>query len=114
MDLLLNPTEENSARVSQALASLNLQGFQKNSFARLGLQVSLKHHLYAELLTPRPDGVAYTEMDRLAVPAKLFGIPVRLAAPASLIQMKQSEVVASLAESEKHRKDIELLRPHVV
>ena len=114
MDLLLNPTEQNSARVSQALAGLGLHGFQANSFARLGLQVPLKQHLYAELLTPQEGGVAYAEMERVSVPAKLFGIPVRLASPASLISMKQAAVAAAAAQSEKHRKDIKLLEPHVV
>ena len=114
MDLLLNPTEQNSVRVSQALGSLGLQGLLGDSFARLGLQVPLKQHLYAELLTPLKDSIAYAEMERVAFPAKLFGIPVRLASPASLIHMKQTAVAAAVAQSEKHRKDIELLEPHVV
>ena len=114
MDLLLNPTQLNSARVSQALGSLGLQGFHENSFAKLGLQVPLKQRLYAELLTPQRNGIAYAEMERTAVPAKLFQIPVRLASPASLIHMKQAVIAVDMVQSEKHRKDIELLEAHVI
>ena len=59
MDLLVNPTSENSARIAQALATLpflNSSCFNSQSFIRPGLQVPLKSHYYAELLTPRSDG----------------------------------------------------------
>jgi hypothetical protein len=42
MDLLVDPSAENSARIVAALAKLRLHGFTADSFARLGLQVPLK------------------------------------------------------------------------
>jgi len=54
MDLLVEPTLENSTRVFRALARLGLTGFSAESFAHLGLQVPLKQNHYAELLTPEP------------------------------------------------------------
>ena len=114
MDLLVNPTPENSARVSQALEGLRLQGFSANSFTKPALQVPLKQHLYAELLTPRLDGPTYSEVADNAVDAKLFNIPVRVASPKSLIRMKEQAVSSAEAQREKHLKDIERLRKHAV
>lgn len=114
MDLLVNPTRENSARISQVLAELNLHGFAENSFAKPALQVPLKQHLYAELLTPRPDGPTYSEVAGDAVDAKLFNIPVRVASPTSLIRMKEQALASAETQREKHRRDIELLRPYAL
>jgi hypothetical protein len=79
MDLLVNPTPENSARISQALNGLGLSGYSVASFTQPGLQVRLKHTYYAELLTPQKEGLTYSEVDKDAVDAKLFSIPIRLA-----------------------------------
>ena len=117
MDLLVNPTSENSARVAQALStlsSLNTNCFTNDSFARPGLQVPLKNYYYAELLTPKIDGPSHTEIAKQAVDAKLFGIPVRLASVASLIQMKEQAATSAESQRDKHLKDIERLRSHAV
>jgi hypothetical protein len=117
MDLLVNPTPDNSARVAQALATLPLLNsgcFDSKSFTRPGLQVPLKSHYYAELLTPRKEGPNYSEIAKEAVDAKLFQRPVRLASPASLIRMKQQAVASAEKERDKHLKDIERLSKHVI
>ena len=114
MDLLVNPTPENSARVSRALNDLQMQGFFANSFTKPALQVPLKQHLYAELLTPRAEGPTYSEVATDAVDAKLFNIPVRVASPASLIRMKEQAVASAEAQRDKHSKDIERLKKHAV
>ncbi|CAM8656216.1 hypothetical protein MCEMSEM22_01877 [Comamonadaceae bacterium] len=112
MDLLVNPTPENSARISRALHGLHMSGFSANSFTKLALQVPLKQHFYAELLTPQVDGPTYAEVAETAVDAKLFSIRVRLASPASLIRMKQQAVGSAQAQRDKHLKDIERLSKH--
>lgn len=114
MDLLVNPTPENSARISQALNGLGLSGYSVASFTQPGLQVRLKHTYYAELLTPQKEGLTYSEVDKDAVDAKLFSIPIRLASVASLIQMKEQAISSIGAQREKHVKDIERLKQHVV
>jgi len=42
MDLLVNPTPENSARISKAFDGLHMNGYTSDSFTKSGLQVSLK------------------------------------------------------------------------
>ena len=114
MDLLLNPTPENSARVSRALSGLQMHGFSDSSFTKHALQVPLKQHLYAELLTPTAVGPTYSEVASTAVDAKLFNFPVRIASPASLICMKEQAVASAEAQRQKHLDDIECLREHAV
>src|SRR5690242_11732306 len=79
MDLLVNPTADNSARISDVLDGLHMHGYYRNSFTKPGLQVSLKQIYYAELLTPREDGPSYAEIAKDSVDGKLFDIPVRVA-----------------------------------
>jgi len=114
MDLLVNPTPANSACVAHALDGLHIRGFSATSFTKPALQVPLKQHLYAELLTPRPEGPTYTEVAETAVDGKLFNIAVRIASPASLIRMKQQAVASAEAQRDKHLKDIGCLKKHAV
>jgi hypothetical protein len=54
MDLLINPTPENSKRLSRALSGLPfVSPCNADAFTKPGLQVPLKNYFYAELLTPR-------------------------------------------------------------
>lgn len=99
MDLLVNPTPENSARISRTLDGLHMNGFIPISFTKPGLQVPLKQLYYAELLTPPKDGPTYFEITKDAVDAKLFSIPVRLASVVSLIRLKEQSV-ASVEDNE--------------
>ena len=114
MDLFINPTPENSMRISQSLISLNMNGFKPNSFTKLGLQVPLKQLYYAELLTPQRDGLTYSEVDSDALEAKLFNIPVKLASVASLIQLKEQALASANEQVEKHIADIECLKKYAV
>lgn len=114
MDLLVNPTLDNSKRISDALGAINLNCHHKNSFTRPGLQVPLKQIHYAELLTPRKEGPTYSEVAANASPAKLFNIPVKVASVASLIKLKELAVASLEAEKGKHVKDIALLKAHGV
>lgn len=114
MDLLVNPTPENSLRISRALDGMHMQGFNDRSFTRPGLQVPLKQMHYVELLTPRKEGPSYLEVAKDAVDAKLFQKPVRVASPRSLIRMKQQAVASAEKERDKHLADIERLGRHAV
>ena len=98
MDLLVNPTSENSARISRALDGLHMNGYTSDSFTKPGLQVPLKRLYYAELLTPQKDGPTYFEVAEDAVDAKLFNIPVRLASVVSLIRLKEQAVASAEAQ----------------
>lgn len=114
MDLLVNPTPENSERASQALGRLRLSGFSKQSFSKLGLQVPLKQLHYAELLTPRKDGPSFSVVAEGAEKGRLFGIPVLIASPSSLIALKELAVASERAVMQKHLNDIECLKAHSV
>lgn len=110
MDLLVNPTLDNSDRICRALSKLNLSGYSSTSFARPGLQVPLKQIHYAELLTPREGDPSYSEVAADAVEAKVFNIPVRVASVASLIRQKERAVVSGESGKDKHLTDIQLLK----
>ena len=109
MDLLVEPTHENSSRIARALSQLNISGFRDDSFVHPGLQVPLKQHYYAEFLTPEVDGLSYAAIEAKAVQAKLFGLPVRLASVESLVHMKRRAAASLAAQSLKHQSDIALL-----
>ncbi|WP_445366869.1 hypothetical protein ACH5Y9_16470 [Methylomonas sp. BW4-1] len=64
MDLLVNPTPQNSKRIYDSLIGLNMSGFTPDSFTKLGLQVPLKKFYYAELLTPQESSETYFEIAR--------------------------------------------------
>jgi hypothetical protein len=110
MDLLINPTPDNSTRISNALMQLRLHGHTPNSFTKAGLHIPLKQQHYADLLTPRESDPPYLAVATDAVDAKAFGIPVRVASPAQLIQMKQQAAASAEAQRNKHLIDIELLK----
>ena len=110
MDLLVNPTPENSVRVAQALSNLKLNGFNSSSFSRAGLQVPIKHVHYVDLITPKSGGVDFEIALADAVPAKVFGLPIMVASRATLIQMKRETIAAAPADAAKHERDIKLLQ----
>jgi hypothetical protein len=114
MDLLVNPTPENSARIFRALNGLQMEGYALDSFTKAGLQVPLKGVYYAELLTPQKNGPTYSEIAKGSVDAKVFNIPVRLASVASLIRLKELAVASAEAQKDKHLKDIQCLKKHAI
>jgi hypothetical protein len=113
MDLLVNPTPENSLRIANALSALRLTGYADDSFAKPNLQVQLKQVYYAELLTPQTGGPTYEEVAATSISAKLFYIAVRVASPGMLIALKRRAVAAGQVSAEKHMRDIEMLEAHV-
>ncbi|WP_143058245.1 hypothetical protein [Nitrosovibrio sp. Nv6] len=113
MDLLVNPTPENSLRIFQAFASLRLDGHNER-FAKPGLQVQLKGMYYCEILTPRKNDPMYSELAEDAVDAKLFDIPVQVASVASLLRMKELAVASAEAVKDKHLRDIALLKARLI
>ena len=112
MDLLVDPTVENSARIAEVLTGLHLTGFSPASFTTVGLQVPLKQTYYAELLTPQLGASSFSEVEIEAVDAHLFNIPVRLASIRTLIEMKKRAFAWAKDQCEKHVRDIELLEKH--
>lgn len=115
MDLLVNPTPENSARLSSALCGLpSVSACNADSFTKPGLQVPLKTYFYAELLTPRQDGLLWSQISETSVDAKLFHRPVRIASANTLIKLKEHAIASEENQRNKHLRDIELLGPYAV
>lgn len=112
LDLLVEPTLENSANIAEALEGLGLTGFSNHSFARPGLQVPMKSTYYADLLTPREGSPTFPDIHAQAANAMLFNIPVRLASVSTLLAMKRQAVDSLEQERDKHIHDIELLEDH--
>lgn len=112
MDLLVNPTTENSARITKALSRLRYPVPDPQSFCRLGLQVPLKKVHYAELLTPRAGGPSYEAVAQQAIHGRLLDVPVLIASARSLIELKKLAVASEEAAMKKHLRDIECLLPH--
>ena len=110
MDLLLNPTPENSIRVVRMLQSQYMNELDGVSFARPNVNMPLKKWHYAELLTPRNDGESYMDVYKKAVQGKLFDLPVLIAAKDTIIAMKCFADGTSDPLLEKHRRDLKALR----
>ena len=110
MDLLVAPSSENSERVAAALRAISHPVGAPDAFARPGLQVRLGPVLYAELLTPRSDAPSFDEVEARAVDGKLFGLPIRIAAPGDLVAMKQAVIDRGDGDLQKHRDDIAMLQ----
>jgi len=108
MDLLVNPTEDNSARIAAALVELGFEG-PPDTFLSLGRQVTFKQLHWAELLTPEKDGPQFSDISSLSVPGKLFGMPVKIASVASLLALKKRTLDSANAQRAKHLADLELL-----
>lgn len=109
MDLLVSPTIENSKRIYNALASLNLANFAVDSFAKNAVQARIKDRYYAELLTPATGGPTFAEIAQSAEPASLFGIPVRVPSREMLVRLKLHALGAKHDGHDKHLADVELL-----
>jgi hypothetical protein len=109
MDLLVSPTVENSSRIHDALASLNLANFAVDSFAKNAVQARIKDRYYAELLTPSAGGPSFDEIAKSAEPARLLGIPVRVPSREMLLRLKLHAIGAKHEGHDKHLADVELL-----
>ena len=114
MDILVNPTEENSQKVANALTDLNLHGFSAHSFSKLGVQAPIKRHYYVDIITPSTKGPAFSDIVSSSVQAKLFKLPIRIASPEKLISMKEQAAESSEADLKKHRDDIACLKEYAL
>ena len=109
MDLIVNPITENSKRVFSALASLGQVADSELAFNSLGQQLILKGQgFYADILTPGFSSLSYTELSTNALPINLFNISIFIPSKENLLRLLTE---ANEQEySEKHAKDIELLK----
>jgi len=117
MDLLVNPTPENSIRVVEALNSLSAMAPRElahSSFSKPGVRAPLKQYYYADILTPSGSKPSFDEMAAGSVDAKLFGLPVRIPSRACLVQLKESAAANAERDLLKHRQDIALLKENAV
>jgi hypothetical protein len=109
MDLLVAPTLDNSNLIYKALLSLNLSGFQSDSFAKSAVRARIRQRYNAEVLTPSLGGPEYAEVARSCEPAKLLGISIRVPSRAMLVRLKLHSITAKHDGREKHLADVELL-----
>lgn len=114
MDTLVNPTKENSEKVTNALGSLGLNGFATDSFTKLGVHAPIKQFHYADIITPAKDGLTFEELMKGSFIGRLFSVDVCIPSIENLIKMKEDVVVSTDKELSKHQQDIALLREHTV
>jgi hypothetical protein len=114
MDILVNPTKENSEKITNALGSLRLNGFTSDSFARPGIHAPIKQFYYCDIITPARSGLTFEYLMKSSIMGKLFNIPVNIPSVENLIKMKESAVASTENELNKHQRDIVLLRQHAV
>ncbi len=112
MDVLVNPTKENSKKVTNALGSLGLNGFVSDAFAKLGIRAPIKTYHYADIITPICDELTFEDLMRDSTVGKLFNIPVHIPSVENLIKLKEIAVALTEKELRKHQQDIVLLRNH--
>lgn len=109
MDLIVNPTNENSNKVFRALTSLDISCITHDSFAKPGIQVSLKRQHYADILTPAHNGLTFADIANGSIAGNLFNIPVHIPSIETLIRLKEHVIATMEEELQKHQQDIELL-----
>jgi len=112
MDVLVNPTKENSLKVSNALCSLSIpiNDFKKDSFSKDGVQAPIKKHYYADIITPVKGGLTYEEIMISTVIGNIFNIPINIPSIENLIKLKESTVASEEKEMSKHQEDLRLLK----
>jgi len=110
MDILVNPTKENSIKVKNALAALNINSFSKDAFSKLGVQAPIKRHYYADIITPSSNGPTFEELIIDSVMGNIFHIPIRIPSITNLIKLKQIAIAREKEVLSKHEEDIRLLK----
>lgn len=114
MDILVNPTKENSEKITNALGKLGLTNFPNDSFAKPGVHAPIKQIYYCDIITPARSGLTFEYLMKSSIMGKLFNIPVNIPSVENLIKMKESAVASAENELNKHQQDIVLLRQHAV
>lgn len=114
MDVLVNPTKENSEKVINVLGSFGLNGFVSDSFAKPGVHASIKEFHYADIITPARGSLTFEELMKDSIMGMLFNIAVHIPSIENLIKLKESAVASTEKELSKHQQDIVLLRRHAV
>ena len=111
MDILVNPSLENSRKVFHSIVSLGyLEGFAETSFSRNGVLAHLKKYHYADILTPKETWPSYKKLASDAVEASIFNIPIKLPSVLNLIELKNLAIKEAEESIEKHQNDIRLLK----
>lgn len=109
MDLLVNCTEQNSIKVSKALASILSSPPSENAFAKPDVKIRINHYYYADVMTQAGGGLSYQELLKTSEPANLFNIPISVPSKDSLIILKKHTIEREKGDIQKHKNDIELL-----
>ncbi len=109
MDLMIQPSVNNSYRTVSALETIGLKPPDSSGFSKLGVQAKLKQHHYADLITPPKGGPSFEELFSNAEDGKLFDFPVRIVGRKSLIKLKEFAAKEE-PEQQKHQDDIRRLK----
>ena len=121
MDLLVNPTEDNSQKVADILSSLDgVRNLEHGAFAKPSVLAQIKKYHNADIITPALNGPTFEELMNGAEPGNLLDIPAKIPSVENLIRMKKSAILstekdpnknerAKEKEIKKHKRDIELL-----
>ena len=109
LDIMLNPTADNSKRTTAALRSINLHVTDYDWFSVPGRLVKLDRHLFADLLTPKLGAPTFREVSIDAEDAVMFGVHVRVAAIPAMLQLKRLAAEYGDDGLDKHLRDLALL-----
>lgn len=110
LDVLLDNSEQNDDRISNALVQLGFNRPPEGKFLSPGVQMPLKHEFYADLLTPQIDSPSFNQCYADSLLTKLFDIPVRVASINTLIVLKEHAIAHAKQGCDKHVGDLTLLR----
>jgi hypothetical protein len=109
LDILVNPTTENSQRISLALSELKIP-IGVHEFAAYGKQLQLKTNFYADIISPAINGISYIQARTDAIKARCFNMPVLLPSLENLIRLKEEAAHSAENGAAKHMRDIALLK----
>ncbi|MGZ5575903.1 MAG: hypothetical protein ACXWEV_03420 [Methylobacter sp.] len=112
MDILVNPTKENSEKITNARGKLGLTNFPSDCFAKPSVQAPIKQIYYCDIITPARNGLTFENLMKDSVLGRLFNITVHIPSIENLIKMKESAINSAGKELNKHQRDIGLLRKH--
>jgi hypothetical protein len=110
LDLLVEPTVKNGQRLLAALAVAQVPTcITADAIARPALQIPIKTHYYAELLTPR-NGFDFAAMASRSVPVLFGDLAVNVVSMTDLIRMKEDAIAESPGVLGKHGIDLARLQ----